>query len=52
VYTGIKYLNLSLPNGNCNNNNATMENGGARILASFEPCVLTDGSMVLNLPDE
>jgi hypothetical protein len=24
-----------------------MENGGARILASFEPCVLTDGSMVL-----
>jgi hypothetical protein len=29
-----------------------MENGGARILAAFEPCVLTDGSVVLNLPDE
>ena len=29
-----------------------MENGGARILASFEPCVLTDGSVILNLPDE
>ena len=26
-----------------------MENGGARILAAFEPCVLTDGSVVLNL---
>jgi hypothetical protein len=24
---------------------STMENGGARILASFEPCVLTDGSV-------
>jgi hypothetical protein len=31
---------------------STMENGGARILASFEPCILTDGSVVLNLPDE
>jgi hypothetical protein len=31
---------------------STMENGGARILASFEPCVLTDGSVILNLPDE
>ena len=31
---------------------STMENGGARILAAFEPCVLTDGSVVLNLPDE
>ena len=29
-----------------------MENSGARILAAFEPCVLTDGSVVLNLPDE
>ena len=29
-----------------------MQNGGARILASFEPCVLTDGSVILNLPDE
>jgi alpha-N-acetylglucosamine transferase len=29
-----------------------MENGGARILAAFEPCILTDGSVVLNLPDE
>jgi hypothetical protein len=31
---------------------STMENGGARILASFEPCVLADGSVILNLPDE
>jgi hypothetical protein len=31
---------------------STMENGGARILASFEPCVLTDGSVILNLLDE
>ena len=31
---------------------STMQNGGARILASFEPCVLTDGSVILNLPDE
>jgi hypothetical protein len=29
-----------------------MENGGARILAAFEPCVLTDGTVILNLPDE
>ncbi|MGI8834949.1 MAG: hypothetical protein ACR2IS_20245, partial [Nitrososphaeraceae archaeon] len=29
-----------------------IQNGGARILASFEPCILTDGSVVLNLPDE
>jgi hypothetical protein len=29
-----------------------MENGGARILAALEPCILTDGSVVLNLPDE
>jgi predicted lactoylglutathione lyase len=29
---------------------STMQNGGARILASFEPCVLTDGSVILNLP--
>lgn len=29
-----------------------MQNGGARILAAFEPCALTDGSVVLNLPDE
>jgi hypothetical protein len=31
---------------------STMENGGARILAAFDPCVLTDGEVVLNLPDE
>jgi hypothetical protein len=29
-----------------------MQNGGARILAAFEPCSLTDGSVVLNLPDK
>jgi hypothetical protein len=28
-----------------------MARGGARILASLEPCVLRDGSVVLNLPD-
>jgi hypothetical protein len=31
---------------------STMENGGARILAAFEPCILTDGTVVMNLPDE
>jgi hypothetical protein len=29
-----------------------MEDGGARILAAFEPCILSDGIVVLNLPDE
>jgi hypothetical protein len=29
-----------------------MENGGARILAAFDPCILTDGTVILNLPDE
>jgi hypothetical protein len=29
-----------------------MEDGGARILAAFEPCILTDGTVLLNLPDE
>jgi hypothetical protein len=29
-----------------------MQNGGARILAAFDPCVLTDGGVVLNLTDE
>jgi hypothetical protein len=29
-----------------------MENGGARILAAFDPCILADGTVVLNLPDE
>jgi hypothetical protein len=31
---------------------STMENGGARILAAFDPCILTDGTVILNLPDE
>ncbi|HET6640854.1 MAG TPA: hypothetical protein VFG77_04550, partial [Nitrososphaeraceae archaeon] len=31
---------------------STMEDGGARILAAFEPCILTGGTVVLNLPDE
>ncbi|MGC2561963.1 MAG: hypothetical protein WA326_03035, partial [Nitrososphaeraceae archaeon] len=31
---------------------SALEDGGARILASFDPCILTDGSVVLNLPDE
>jgi hypothetical protein len=31
---------------------STMEDGGARILATFEPCVLTGGTVVLNLPDD
>jgi hypothetical protein len=29
-----------------------MQSGGARILAALDPCVLTDGGVVLNLPDE
>ena len=29
-----------------------MQAGGARILAALDPCVLTDGTVVLNLPDE
>jgi hypothetical protein len=31
---------------------STMENGGARILAATDPCVLNDGAALLNLPDE
>jgi hypothetical protein len=31
---------------------STMENGGARILAALDPCILTGGTVVLNLPDE
>ena len=31
---------------------STMEGGGARILAAFDPCVLTEGKVLLNLPDE
>jgi hypothetical protein len=31
---------------------STINDGGARILGSFAPCVLTDGSVALNLPDE
>jgi hypothetical protein len=31
---------------------STMEDGGARVLAAFDPCVLSDGTMLLNLPDE
>jgi hypothetical protein len=31
---------------------STMQNGGARILAALDPCVLSDGAFVLNLPDE
>ena len=29
-----------------------MENGGARILGAFNPCVFSDGGVLLNLPDE
>ena len=28
------------------------DGGGARILAAFDPCVLSDGKVLLNLPDE
>jgi hypothetical protein len=28
-----------------------MESNGARILAAFEPCILTDGTVILNLPE-
>jgi hypothetical protein len=29
-----------------------MQNGGARILATPDPCTLTDETVILNLPDE
>jgi hypothetical protein len=29
-----------------------MQNDGARILAALDPCILTDGTVILNLPDE
>ena len=29
-----------------------MENGKARILAAFDPCILTSGKVLLHLPDE
>jgi hypothetical protein len=28
-----------------------MQSGGARLLAAFDPCILTDGTVGLNLPD-
>jgi hypothetical protein len=28
-----------------------MGNNSARILAAFEPCILTDGTVILNLPE-
>jgi hypothetical protein len=31
---------------------STIQDGGARVLGFFDPCVLTDGSVALNLPDE
>ena len=31
---------------------STMVNGAARIVAAFDPCVLTGGSVLLHLPDE
>jgi hypothetical protein len=31
---------------------STIEDGGARVLGFFDPCVVTDGSVALNLPDE
>ena len=29
-----------------------MQSDGARLLAAFDPCILTDGTVALNLPDE
>jgi hypothetical protein len=29
-----------------------MQNGGARILTAFEPCIPTDGTVILNPPDK
>ena len=29
-----------------------MQNGGVRLLAAFDPCILTDGTVALNLPDD
>jgi hypothetical protein len=31
---------------------SAIEDGGARIMAAFDPCIITDGSAVLNIPDE
>ena len=31
---------------------STMENNGVRLLAAFDRCVLIDGTVLLNLPDE
>jgi hypothetical protein len=31
---------------------STIQNGGARILAAFDPCILTDGRVILNIPNE
>jgi len=31
---------------------SVMQDGGARLIAALDPCVLTDGSVVLNLPDD
>jgi hypothetical protein len=28
-----------------------MQSNGARLLAAFDPCILTDGTVALNLPD-
>jgi hypothetical protein len=28
-----------------------MQSGGARLLAALDPCILTDGTVALNLPD-
>jgi hypothetical protein len=29
-----------------------MQDGGARVLSSVQPCIITDGRVLLNLPDE
>jgi hypothetical protein len=31
---------------------STMADGGARILAAVQPCIITDGTVLLNLPNE
>jgi hypothetical protein len=31
---------------------STMAEGGARILAAVAPCIITDGTVLLNLPDD
>ena len=58
-YTVQNYQGAVTTTPNCPPQSATvvlgpspMQSGGARILAALDPCTLTDGTVILNLPDE